>query len=119
MVILVLGGCGSRYAFMPADAGAPAAPAVPAVESRGTPVPPQAVQVLESAPAGARLDYRQPNGAPVVAILGEMYQSGLQVPCRMGRSGGGSGRGDSPQAFVFCRHGNQWYAMPPVVISGL
>jgi hypothetical protein len=115
--MFVLGGCGSHHAFWEAEAGpgVPAAPAVPAVVSRGSPLPPPVAQVLEHAPTGARLDYRQPNGAPVAVVLGAPYQSGLQVPCRMGRPGGGY----QAEALVFCRQGNEWYAMPPVVVSGL
>lgn len=114
-VMVVLGACGAHHGEV-VDV-TPAVPAVPAVPSRGNPLPPPAAQVLEHSPAGARLDYARPNGLPVAVILGPMYQSGLQVPCRIGRPGiGGGARTD---AFVFCRQGTEWYAMPPVVVSGL
>ena len=113
-VMVALGGCGSRSTIVDTT---PAVPAVPAVISRGSPVPPPAAQQLEHAPAGARLDYARPDGPPVAVVLGPMYQSGLQVPCRIGRPGpGGTARAD---AFVFCRQGTEWYSMPPVVVSGL
>ena len=114
-VMIALGGCGSRYSE--AVDVTPAAPAVPAVVSRGSPLPPPAAQVLEHGPAGARLDYAQPSGVPVAVVLGPPYQSGLQVPCRVGRPR--IGVGAKLDAFVFCRQGDAWYAMPPVVISGL
>ena len=113
-VMFVLSGCGSHYEFWASEASN-GAPAIPAVVSRGSPLPPPTAQVLGQAPIGARLDYRQPNGAPVLLVLGAPYQSGLQVPCRIGRPGGGY----RPQVFVFCRQGDEWYAMPPVVVSGL
>lgn len=115
--MVALGGCATGYRLWATDADAAAStgPSVPAVASRGAPVPPPAAAVLEHAPAGARLAYRSPDGVPIDLILGPTYQSGLQVPCRMGRPGIGSDRG----AHVFCLQDNQWYAMPPVVISGL
>ncbi len=120
-VMFALGGCGMTGEFWTTDAGAAGAAAmpIPAVATRGSPVPPPAAQVLESAPAGARLDYQSPNGGAAVLVLGATYQSGLQLPCRIGRSGIGGGRGAAPGTYVFCRQDNRWYAMPPVVVSGL
>jgi hypothetical protein len=120
MVTVMLGGCQSAHDFLGLDgrAGTVAPQPGPSVADRGSPVAADAAQVLDSAPPGARLDFRRPDGRPAAVVLGGVHQSGLQVPCRIGRAGAGTGRGDGPAAYAFCRQGEQWYAMPPVVVSG-
>jgi hypothetical protein len=98
-----------------AEAEAPS-PAGPPVPTRGVPVPAAAGRVLDSAPDGGRLDYQLPDGRPAAFVLGGVFQSGLQVPCRIGRLGGSGG--EVSGTYAFCRQGDQWYAMPPVVVSG-
>jgi hypothetical protein len=90
----------------------------PPVAIRGVPVPAAAGRVLDSAPTGGRLDYQLPDGRPAAFVLGGVFQSGLQVPCRVGRLGPGGSGGNVPGTYAFCRQGDQWYAMPPVVLSG-
>ena len=110
----LLGGCGSR------DLGPeePLTPPPPAVPTRGAPVDAAAAHILDAAPAGARLDYRLPDGRTAVFSLGAVYQSGLQAPCRLGKTRAAGSQSGSPAAYPFCRYGAQWYAMPPVVVSG-
>jgi len=119
-VTVMLGGCGTVHDFlgMEARAGAAAPGPGPSVPARGSPVPTGAADILDSAPAGGRLDYRRPDGRPAAIELGGVYQSGLQVPCRIGRASPGRNLGDGPTAYAFCREGNRWYEMPPVVVSG-
>jgi hypothetical protein len=120
VVAASLGGCASArdlFGFK-AAADPAAATARPPILARGTPVPAAAADVLANAPAGGQFDYRLPDGRSVLLVLGAIYQSGLQVPCRIGRTSRAGGPGDGSAAYPFCRDGNQWYAMPPVVVSG-
>jgi hypothetical protein len=117
-VTLMLGGCSTARNFFGMDAQAWTPSASPPVTGRGTPVAPAAGQILDSAPTGGRLDYQLPDGRPASFVLEAVYQSGLLVPCRVGRLGAGGGRGGGPNAYAFCRQGNQWYLMPPVIVSG-
>ena len=112
---VVLGGC---HAFRSEPRIEPASGPGPDLSARGTLVPAPAAGALDSAPTGGRFEYRLPDGRPVAVVLGGAYQSGLQVPCRLGRlSPGGSGP-NAPPAYAFCRINNQWYQMAPVVVSG-
>lgn len=86
--------------------------------ARGSPVDAAAGQILESAPTGARFDYRLPNGRTAVFTLGAVYESGLQAACRLGKTRAAGSPSGSPASYPFCRYGAQWYAMPPVVVSG-
>jgi hypothetical protein len=117
-MMLVLGGCGTSGDWLGSGASAdrPAGIGVSPF-SRARPVAAPVAAALDSSPNGARLDYAV-SGRPVSFTLGSVYQSGLQVPCRIGRLNGGGGRSDTPTTYAFCRDGNQWYEMPPVVISG-
>jgi hypothetical protein len=117
-VTVMLGGCGMArdYMGLEARAGAPAREAGPPSPARGSPVPPAAAQILDSAPAGGRLDYHLADGRRATFVLGASYQSGWQVPCRIGRVKADASNG--PTAYAFCHQGDQWYAMTPVVVSG-
>ena len=88
------------------------------MSTRGVPVPAAAARVLDSAPVGGRLDYQPPDGRPAAVVLGGVFESGLQVPCRIGRVGPGGSGLNLPSSYAFCREGSQWYVMPPVVVSG-
>ena len=103
---------------MRATAGGATAGPSPSVPARGSPVTVAAAQMLDSAPTGGRLDYRLADGRPAAFVLGPLYQSGWEVPCRIGRVGVGASRGGGPTAYAFCRQGNLWYEMTPVVVSG-
>jgi hypothetical protein len=85
---------------------------------RDTPVPADGARLLTAAPNGARLDYRLIDGQPAVFVLGPIFQSGLSVPCRIGHLAGARVSSDSPTDYAFCRRGDRWYQMPPVVVSG-
>jgi hypothetical protein len=116
MLITLLVGCGARDSY-PSEATAPTGPA-PSVATRGSPVPPDTAQLLNSAPAGARVNYRLSDGRGLSLALGPVYDSGMKVPCRLGRAGSGEPGSGNPTVYAFCRDGNQWYQTTPVVISG-
>lgn len=109
-------GCGGQD-FSADTTAAPAGPPV-SVSTRGVAVPPDIAQALSGAPAGARINYRLPDGRMLSLALGPSYESGLAVPCRIGRAAPGEEGGASPGGYAFCNSGSQWYQMNPVLMSG-
>lgn len=67
---------------------------------------------------GASLDYPAAGGGHAVFVLGPLYRSGWQIPCRIGRLHSGQLSSGAPSAYAFCREGTAWYLMNPVVVSG-
>ena len=116
VVIIMLGGCGTTRTEAKTTASPPAPGVDQDVLTRGSPVPPAAAEVLSRTPAGGRFDYLAGDQRRTAFILGTEFQSGLQVPCRLGRVD--PILGDGPTTYAFCRKGDRWYAMPPVVVSG-
>jgi hypothetical protein len=117
LLVGMLQGCGAAHAVFGTHAPAAAPQDVP-LPVRGTPVPPAVARALDVAPAGGRVDYPLAQGAQVSLVLGPLYQSAWAVPCRVGTVSGVGIAGGSPTAFAFCREGEQWHEMPPVVVSG-
>ena len=115
MAVAVLGGCGTIH-WTVAQALGPDATAIEI--GRGHPVAPAAARILASAPTGGRLDYPL-NGRTVSFVLGGTYQSGSQLPCRIGRlNDTGAGPASTPTVYAFCNRNGEWYEMNPVVVSG-
>jgi hypothetical protein len=112
-IALGVGGCASAPAMIGTVSGV-AAPAT----TDATAVDPGLAQSLETAPSGARIIYRLPDGFERALVIGPLYQSGRGVPCRLGRAGPPLFGASVPTTYPFCRIDNQWYAMKPVVISG-
>jgi hypothetical protein len=115
---VVLAGCGIMTASGgptlsqqagPGDSGAASA--------GGTPVTEDAARILNAA-ADGQLRYRLLDGRVAVLVLGPIQQSGLGEPCRIGRLSPGEVGAARPTAYAFCRHGDHWYEMTPVVVSG-
>jgi len=117
LLCAMLGGCGSDRWFSASATPVIAPPPVPEA-SGGAPVPIDVGQQLERLPPGARLAYRAADGRPMTFELGPPYQSGRGLPCRIGRASLGATTGSVPTTYAFCRKGDQWFEMPPVVISG-
>jgi hypothetical protein len=112
-LVLALGGCAG-----PAVIGGLPGAALPPVATDGAPVDPALGQTLATAGAGATFSYRLAGGGAGVFVLGPLYQSGRGVPCRIGRLSPAEVAGVNLNAYPFCRFGDQWYAMRPVVVSG-
>ncbi len=112
-VALALGGCAEPAVIGTVSTGAPAPSSTDAV-----PVDPALAQSLETAANGARVYYRLADGSEGVLIIGPLYPSGRGLPCRLGRVNPPEPGSTVPSSYPFCRIGNQWFAMRPVVISG-
>lgn len=108
-----LGGCAGPAVI----GGLPGAPLPPAPVD-GEPVDSALGQTLSTAGVGATLRYRLAGGGEAYFVLGPLYQSGRGVPCRLGRLSPAEIASSSLNSYPFCRFGDQWYAMLPVVISG-
>jgi hypothetical protein len=108
-----LGGCAG-----PAVIGGLPAPPLPPAATDGSPVDPALGQTLSTAGAGATFRYQVAGGGEGYFVLGPLYQSGRGVPCRIGRLSSAEIAGVTLNSYPFCRFGDQWYAMRPVVISG-
>jgi hypothetical protein len=112
-VAFALGGCAG-----PAVIGAlPSGPSAP-VATDAAPVDSSLARTLETATAGTTFGYRLVDGGEGSFVLGPLYQSGRGVPCRVGRLSPAEIAGVSLNTYPFCRFGDQWYAMRPVVVSG-
>jgi hypothetical protein len=108
-----LGGCAA-----PAVIGGLPGAALPPAPIDGAPVDPALGQTLSTAGAGATFRYRLAGGDEGYFVLGPLYESGRGVPCRLGRLSPAEIASASLNSYPFCRFGDQWYAMRPVVISG-
>jgi hypothetical protein len=110
---LALGGCAGPAVIGTVSTGGPAPASTDAV-----PVDAALAQSLETAANGARVYYRLADGSEGVLIIGQLYPSGRGLPCRLGRVNSPEPGPTVPSSYPFCRIGNQWFAMRPVVISG-
>jgi hypothetical protein len=111
VIVAALAGCG-----IVAGPGTQTAPPQPV--SAGTPVTADTARILADAPTGGRLTYRLVGGFSAVLVLGPIQQSGLGEVCRIGRVNASEVGPARPTAYAFCRRGDQWYEMTPVVVSG-
>jgi hypothetical protein len=109
---LALAGCAGPAVIGPLPGWSLPAP------TDATPVDPAQAQTLENAGAGASFRYPLARGGDGYLVLGPLYQSGRGVPCRLGRLGPSGIVSTTLNTYPFCRFGNQWYAMRPVVVSG-
>jgi hypothetical protein len=107
------GGCAAPafVGTLSAGASAPAATDGSLVDSGLAPT-------LQNAVAGTTFDYRPVQGGEELLVLGPLYQSARGVPCRLGRLSPADFGSVSLNSYPFCRFGNDWYAMRPVVVSG-
>jgi hypothetical protein len=110
---IALGGCAAPAVIGTVSTGSPS----PATTD-ATPVDPVLARSLEAAADGARIRHQLVNGVEGSLVIGPIYQSGRGVPCRLGRASPAEAGAATPISYPFCRIGNQWYAMKPVVISG-
>ena len=113
MLVLVVGGCAAPayVGTLPTGSSAP-------VATDGAPVDSGLAPTLEHAAAGATITYRPVQGGEERLVLGPLYQSARGVPCRLGRLSLAEVGGVTLNSYPFCRFGNEWYAMRPVVVSG-
>ena len=113
LLVLVVGGCAAPayVGTLPTGSSAPVTTDSSLIDSG-------LAQTLQNAAAGETLRYRLVEGSEEMLVLGPLYQSARGVPCRLGRLGPAEVGGATVNSYPFCRFGNDWYAMRPVVVSG-
>jgi hypothetical protein len=113
LLAVACGGCGTPAVIGELEPGGP-----PPETTDSTAVGPEVARILEGGSAGQSLRYRLVNGSEAIFVLGPIYQSSRGLPCRIGHVSPAEAGNASPTSYPFCRIGNQWYAMKPVVVSG-
>ena len=115
---LALSGCAMvTAAVTPVAAPVPGVVLATGSAQPGREVPANVAQTLDTAPPGGSLPYQLTDGRPASFVLGPVFQSGRGFPCRVGSINSRTVGGGKPTEYPFCRQGDQWYEMNPVVIS--
>ncbi len=117
LLAVALAGCAARFEPGPSASGGQPEPAA-ATPADSTPVDAGASRILEAGSAGQRLRYRLADGREAWLVLGPIYQSSRGLPCRIGRMSTADTGNAGPASYPFCRWGDRWYEMKPVVVSG-
>lgn len=113
LLSIACAGCGTPAVIGDTTPGEP-----PPVTTDTTPVGPEVAGILDGRTGGPELRYRLVNGIVARLELGPIYQSSRGPLCRIGHVSPAEAGNASPTGYPFCRIGNQWYAMRPVVVSG-
>lgn len=115
---VALSGCGMiPTAATPVNGPAPELALGPTSVQPGREVPANVAQALSAAPPGGSLRYQLADGRPASFTLGAVFQSGRGVPCRVGQINPREVGSGNPTEYAFCRQGDRWFAMTPVVVS--
>lgn len=118
VLAVALSGCSMVMApATPVNGLAPELALGPTSLQPGREVPASVAQTLNAAPPGGSLPYQLADGRPASFVLGPVFQSGRGVPCRVGRLNPREVRSGDPTEYPFCRQGDQWFEMTPVVVS--